>query len=219
MSNQLGVSYPVFDTLQASILEISKAKTTEFGIPAPVMVLFNSNSVAWGGYWAISKFKKLSNSIDRENTKAMRSKYIKFLRPFIKQYFYDNPLVSDADIIKAGLQPHSKAYQRSSSTSAEIPDVTSTPKAGHLMNFTCLNSSGKKRKPAKIVFFRIKWHAGANPPSDPVMFTRFKDFSAHPIQIIFDAADAGKALVYSVCYVTSKGPEAPFTNIITTTVP
>ena len=219
MEEQISIPNPDFDSLQLSILKLATAKATAFGIPDTVIETFTSNSVAWGGYWGVSKFKKTANQVDNENTAALKSKYIQFLRPFLKQYFYDNPLVSDADIIKAGLQPHSKAFQRSSSTSDEIPDVTSIPKAGHVMDFTCLNAAGKKRKPKKIVFIRVKYHAGANAPTDPVMFTRFKDFSAHPIQITFDAADAGKPLAYAVCYVTNKGPEAPFTNIITTTVP
>ena len=149
----------------------------------------------------------------------MKSKYIQFLRPFLKQYFYDNPLVSDADILEAGLQPHSRAHQRTNNVTDETPVVTAEPKAAHTFSFTCLNSGGKKRKPPKIVFIRIKWHAGPDAPNDPVMFTRFKDFSAHPIQIVFDAADAGKSLAYSACYVTSKGPEAPFTSIVTVIIP
>jgi len=219
MEDQINVPNPGFDTLQLSILKKAVAKASAFEIPAPVMVNFNALSVSWGGFYGVSKFKKTANQVDNENTAAIKSKFSQFLRPFLKQYFYDNPLVSDADIIEAGLRPHSTSLQRSSIVSGVIPDVTSEPKVGHKLNFTCLNPAGKKIKPKKIVFIRVKYHVGANAPTDPVMFTMFKDFSAHPIQITFDAADAGKPLVYSVCYVTNKGPEAPFTNIVTTTVP
>jgi len=219
MLDQINIPNPDFDTLQLSILKKSVAKATDFVIPAPVIVNFNALSVDWGGFYGISKFKKTANQVDNENTAAMKSKYIQFLRPFIKQYFYDNPVVSDADIIEAGLHPHSRALERSNIISEEIPIVKAEPKPAHVMNYTCLNAAGKKIKPKKIVFFRVKYFVGPNAPTDPVMFTRFKDFSAHPIQITFDAADAGKPLAYAVCYVTNKGPEAPFTNIITTTVP
>ena len=219
MLDQINIPNPDFDTIQLSILKKAVAKATDFVIPAPVMVNFNALSVDWGGFYGISKFKKMANQVDNENTAAIKSKYSQFLRPFLKQYFYDNPLVSDADIIEAGLRPHSTSLQRSSIVSGEIPDATSDPKAGHKLNFTCLNAAGKKSKPKKIIFFRVKYHVGADAPTDPVMFTRFKDFSAHPILITFDAADAGKPLAYSLCYVTSKGPEASFTNIVTTTVP
>jgi len=219
MLDQINIPNPGFDTLQLGILKVATDNATDFEIPSKVILLLTSNSTSWGVYYGVSKFKKTANQVDNENTAAMKSKFIEFLRPFLKQYFYDNPLVSDADIIKAGLQPHSRALERSNIISEEIPTVKAEPKPAHAMNYTCLNAAGKKSKPKKIVFFRVKYHVGANAPTDPVMFTRFKDFSAHPIQITFDAADAGKPLAYAVCYVTNKGPEAPFTNIITTTVP
>ena len=217
--DQLAIKNPDFDTLQGSIKKVATDNATAFLIPAAVIANLGNNSDSWVNYWGISKNKKSASQIDNENTKAMKSKYIQFLRPFLKQYFYDNPLVSDADILKAGLQPHSKAYQRTSILSDETPVVTALPKPAHTIGFTCLNSGGKKSKPPKIILIRVKWFAGDGAPDDPVMFTRFKDFSAHPIQIVFDAADAGKALAYSVCYVTSKGPEAPFTSIVTIVVP
>ena len=219
MADQLLLSDPKFDILQETLKNYSILKKTELDISSSNIVDITSKSADWSSFYAKSKNKKTASQVDNENTRAMKSKYIQFLRPFVKQCFYDNPLASKADILAAGLQTHSEARERSAIVSDEIPSVTAEPKANHSMLFHCLNAAGKVSKPAKMVFIRLKWFVGADAPTDPEDFTRFKDFSAHPIQITFKSTDAGKALSYAICYVTKKGPEAPFTTIVHTMVP
>ncbi len=219
MRDQFRLADPDFDVFQDGVKSYSITKKTELAISVSNITNITSKSADWSAFFAISKNKKTASQVDNENTRAMKSKYIQFLRPFVKQCFYDNPLATNADILAAGLQTHSESRERSAIVSDEVPSVTAEPKAGHVMLFHCLNAAGKVAKPAKMVFLRVKWFAGADAPTDPTLFTCFKDFSAHPVQITFNAADAGKPLAFAVCYVTKKGPEAPFTTIVHTMVP
>ncbi len=219
MGDQLRLPDESFDTLQESIESYSVTKKTQLGIPPAPLLELSSNKVSWEGYWALSKNKKTASQVDNENTRAMKSKYIDFLRTFVKQYYYDNPAATDADILSAGLIPHSATRPRTIPPSGIMPSVTAEPKAAHTMLFKCLNPGGNVAKPRKIVFIRVKWFVGVDVPAEPEMFTRFKDFSKHPVQITFNTADAGKPMAYAVCYVANDGTEAPFTTIVHTMVP
>ena len=219
MTDQLNVPNPDFDIKQDSIMTYSEAKKLILGIPATTLIALKAMQTDWMNFWGISKNKKNATQVDRENTKTQKAKYIALLRTFIKQFYYDNPAATDADVLAAGLIPHSNAYSRGGAVSAEIPSITITPKAGHVFNFDCRNAAGTKAKPKDIIFIRIKWHAGINVPSNPEDFTRFKDYSKLPITLTFAPEDAGKAIAIAACYVTKKGPEAPFTATVSTMIP
>jgi len=219
MKDQLNIPNSDFDNKQDSIIAYSDAKKLQLAIPATAIITLKANQTDWKTFWGISQNKKNATQVDRENTNTQKTKNITFLRTFIKQYYYDNPAATDADIMAAGLQPHSSAYSRTGIVSAEIPSIIVTPKAGHVLSFDCRNATGTKAKPKNILFIRIKWHAGINVPGNPTEFTRFKDFSKLPVTLTFAPEDAGKAIAIAGCYVTNKGPEAPFTATISTMIP
>lgn len=219
MADQINIPNENFDTLQGTINVYSVAKKTVLGIAPATMITLLALAATWGSFWSISKDKKNSTSIDRENTKAAKAKYIAFLRIFVKQNYYDNPLATNADILAAGLKIHSVGHNLSKVISEEVPAASVSPLRGHLLDVSCMNGSGKKSKPDKIILIRVKWFIGAVVPTNPGLFLSFEDFSRHPIQLQFEAEDAGKPLAIIVCYINSDGSESTYCPVINTIVP
>lgn len=219
MSDQIDLPNEKFDTLQETVYTYSDTNKTRLGIIASIMITFLALRTSWISLWGQSKDKKNSTQVDRENTSAIKAKYVTFLRTFVKQNYYDNPAATTADILAAGLKPHASHHPLGKQSSTEVPAVTVTPMKGHLLNVSCMNSKGSIAKPDKIVFIRIKWFMGAVVPTNPSLFTFFSDFTKHPIQLAFEAEDQGKPLAIIVCYINKDGSESTYCPVINTIVP
>jgi len=219
MADQFNIANEKFDTLQGTISVYSNKQKTVLQISATTLATLLTLATSWINFWGISKDKKNATAVDRANTKAIKVKYIAFLRLFVKQNYYDNPLATDIDVLAAGLKVHATGHTVNKVASSEVPAVKLTPLKGDLMDVNCLNSSGTIGKPDKIVFIRVKWVIGAVVPANPKLYTLFQDFTKHPIQIQFDAEDAGKPLAIIVCYVNSNGAESTYCPVINTIVP
>ena len=208
-----------FDTKIGTNHAYSKTNATRLGIPTGTMTDYDEMIDTWVEKYGIAKVSQTASPSDHQSKNDIKDKITVFLRPFVKLYYYDNPAATADDIRLAALMVHSTSKSRTALDTTEIPVVDYSPMKGRLMNFVCKDSGGKKAKPKGMVFFRGRIYVGINPPADPALFTRFKDFNKHPIQLAFTAAESGQQVSIAFCYVTKDGPECAYSFVITTTVP
>ena len=219
MADQFKLSDANFDTKIGTNHTYSKTNATRLVIPTTVITHYDLLVDSWVDLYGIAKETQTASPSDHASKNDAKDKSIAFLRPFVKLYYYDNPAATADDIRLAALMVHSTAKSKTALDTTEIPVVEYTPLKGRLMDFVCKNSSGKKAKPKGMVFFRARFFVGINPPADPALFTRFKDFNKHPIQLAFTAAESGQQVSVAFCYVTKDGPECAYSFVITTIVP
>jgi len=159
------------------------------------------------------------NKINNQTKKTARSKLNSFLRKFSKQWFYNNPDVSEVDIMNANLELHSD--ERVNHQGANIPKTVMSvePQSGHQFLIYVKTILATFGKPVNIVFIRIRYHIGDNIPVDICDFLRFIDRSRNPIKLLLKAEDKGKDIAISSCYVDAQGMEGTYSTLAYTNVP
>jgi len=219
MADQLKLTDAAFDAKSQAIHAYSVSNATKLLITVATMATFGTLNTAWVTMWAISRNASTSSQVDKENTKTAKSGLLAFLRNFIKQYYYDNPIATNSDITGAGLIPHSTSHSAVVFDTSEIPAVVSELLAGKKISLTFKNKASKRAKPLGVKSMRVRWSIGATPPVDTSTFTLFKDFTKQPMVLNFTTDQVGSNIAIAICYITNKAKEGTYCAQIHTVVP
>lgn len=216
--DQFAVSDAEYDVKANTILKESKLLAKDLNILADDITNLDGLVKLWNDGYAITKVAAQATPVDFAKKEANRETLTKFLRPYVQKYFYNNKGVTDAIIVKAGLRLHSDSKTKYG-TPTEIPSFSITPLVGNSIGLVVRNEQGKKAKPAGVQFIRVRYFVGEDAPAEPDEFSKFKDFTSHPITIQFDKAQAGKNLTLAVCYVGTNASEGGYGLVVEVKVP
>ena len=217
--DQFKIADPAFDIKRKTLYSDAVTNATRLVIPTGVMTSWLGEDTAWVESWEIAQVKNSATPVDHLNKNTAKDKLTLMLRRVAKQYYYDNPAATAEDIANAGLVSRSLARGKGIVADTEIPNTTCKPVEGHFFNFMCKDSMGKKGKPKGIVFYRVRYFLGINPPADPGLFPLFKDFNKYPIKLGFTLAQAGQPITMAACYVTKDGTEGSYGFVFSTVIP
>jgi hypothetical protein len=170
---------------------------------AAYLVLLNK----WNSKWSVSKNKKTANTVDRTETTTARKKLTKFLRPFVQIYIMRNTALTDADIIKCGLQPYKKTKTKSKKPKSS-PLMIYVIKGSHIIEAFYSQAAGDKNvrsrgKPLNVAFCKIGYYIGDTPPTDPEDFPKTIITSNNGVRIKFKAVDARSKVTFIACWVSA----------------
>jgi len=219
MADQFKIADPAFDIKRKTLYSSAVINATRLTIPTGVMTSWLGDNTGWEESWEIAQVKNSATPVDHLNKNTAKAKLTLLLRRVAKQYYYDNPAATAEDIANAGLVTRALARGTGVIAETEIPTTSCKPQEGHTFTFVCKDSMGKKGKPKGIVFYRIRYFFGANPPASPGLFPLFKDCNKHPIKLGFTLAQAGQPITMAVCYVTKDGNEGSYGFVFSTVIP
>jgi hypothetical protein len=216
--DQFAVSDAEFTVTVNNNLKYCTANQADLGISKKDLDTYTLKNTVWNSSWEKAKDPSHATVVDVAAKNDAKTDLLKFLRPFVKKVFYNNPDISDSMILDAGLRPHSKT-KTSYGKPKETPTFEVVPLAANTLQIITRNEQGKKSKPAGVLLIRTRYFIGENPPSDPADFPKFVDATKNPIKIFFNKADAGKDLTIAICYVGNNGVEGAYGIVVTIKVP
>ena len=219
MADQLNLTDAAFDTKSQAIHVYSVSNATKLLISTAIMATFGTLNTAWVTMWAISRNGSTSTEVDKMNTKNAKAALLAFLRTFIKQSYYDNPIATSSDITGAGLIPHSSTRSAVVFDKTEIPAVTTKLLTGMKISLAFKNNAGKRGKPVGAKAIRVRWFIGPNPPAETKAYILFEDFTKQPSELEFTADQVGSSITFVLCYITNKSKEGTYCAQIHTVVP
>jgi len=221
VQGQLDGSNPEYINITNQIYDVlTKVPIPKVGVPPAVITQFKDLLDPVNASWEIVKNKKTSTTVQLTLFNINRDALTTFLRPFIQQWFYNNPLATNDIIQSTGLRLHSTTRVSHAGQPKEIPVVGITPIAGHGFNANVRNEQGKKAKPNFVGTTRVRYFIGIGAPANPWEFPLFKDFTRNPINLMIPAEFAGQMITIAICYVSTTGAvEGNYCVVIVTKVP
>ena len=197
-----------------------------WGILPAVVAAILDLLTPWNTLWAISQWKSTSTSTDRANTREARFALTAYLRPFVQTAIYRNPLMSDADIIACGLDPH----DRVKSPVGKPPTVPAMEYKygnphqikGYYKQAPAEPGVSGRGKPAGVGRIKIAYIItnGTEPiPANPDSFPRAKTGTRSPVKINFEATDSGKKVTLAACWVSTSNIDGDWSGVVTMIVP
>jgi hypothetical protein len=198
---------PQYDTFVNRLYSKATANQAAWNIPASSLAAYLPLLNKWNLKWSVSKLKTKASSVDRTATTSARKNLTKFLRPFIQVHIMRNSELSDADILKCGLQPYKKKKSKSGKPRT-APWMHYVVKSSHNIEAFYRQAAEKKGvtsrgKPLHVAFCKIAYFIGEEPPSEPEDFPRTIITSSNGTAIKFKAADAGKKITFVACWVST----------------
>jgi len=198
---------PVYDKFVNGLYSKANVNQVAWDIPASSLSAYLPLLNKWNQKWSVSKYKKKASTVDRAATTTARKNLTKFLRPFIQVHIMRNSELSDADIIKCGLQPYRKSKRKSGKPKA-TPWMHYVVKGSHTIEAFYRQAASEKGvagrgKPVHVAFCKIAYFIGEEPPSEPEDFPRIIITSRNGTPIKFKAADARKKVTFIACWVSS----------------
>jgi len=198
-------------------------QATAWAIPTTVITAVTKLLATWNSMWAIASNRKNRTTVDVENKKAARKALTAYLRPFIKTYIYDNSLLTSADIISCGLNPHSTT-KTPSGIPGTIPEMQYKPDSDHTVKSfykqeAAADGTTGRGKPDGVGYIEIASFVGATPPASPNDYTKMTIGTRSPVAVQFNASQAGQPVTIAARWVSTSNLSGNWSNPQTVNVP
>jgi hypothetical protein len=212
-----------YDTFINQLYNTVFANLVAWGIPAPVVAAFLAVLTPFNTSYAISKESSTATRVNRAATRGNRGIVNVFGRKFVKQWIYNNALMTDADIIACGLEPYAKTKTKSVRPTS-VPDMFLKPMVSHNIKGFYRQPEEeqgvrKRGKPAGVKSVKVAFFVGANPPAEPAMYGNFLFFTSTEGILPFDAAEAGLKVTIASCWVNDVQVAGDWCEPVTMVIP
>jgi hypothetical protein len=172
-----------------------------------------------------SDFENWQNPAERTpvKTAALRiseKDFRKAYRQFYTGYLKDNPLVTDEDLVAAGLPPHPSGGSKPApdpSTLVETTTDTSIP-GTVIIHFRDKDSTGTG-KPDGVHGMEIVYEVLDEPPADWSELKNSSFFTHTPAKLTFSGKQRGKRLFYAPRWENTRGIKGPWNDINDVIIP
>ncbi|MDR2137959.1 MAG: hypothetical protein LBP50_00140 [Tannerella sp.] len=194
------------------------------GITGPILAWYNADFLPAHTRFKAA-FEQWQNPAERTPTKTValtdaENDFVKVYRQLYTGYMKSNPLVTDEDLVGAGMPTR----HTGGNTPAHKPDTlivattdTSKPAAVGL-HYRDRQSTGTA-KPRGVHGAEIVWDVLDTPPADWSEL-RHSTFSTRtPAQLVFSGTQRGKTLYFSMRWENTRGEKGPWNEIESVMIP
>ena len=198
---------PDYDKFMTAFYQAISAGLLKWKIPQTEVDPSTPLLISWKNSYGACQIKKSASSVDIDLKNADKAVLTAFTRPFIQKWVYLNSNMTDNDIQKCGLKPHSKDRKHAGKPDS-IPAIALKNTPGFSITGTYRQSTGDagtsgRGKPAGVGSFQIAMFIGAVPPADPKNYTRTEIFTKTPYRIVFDPAQAGQTVWFIARWIST----------------
>jgi hypothetical protein len=160
---------------------------------------------------------RTSSSIHTRDEKGVVLVHV--VRPFIQGHIYNNPNVTEGDLIKLGLPIHDRTPTPSPDPDVE-PELEVNPASAGVLEakFGGKNERGHA-KPKGMHGTEIRWLLSETPPVNWSELTHSEFATRSPLRFTFEGVDRGKKIYFAARWENNRGAKGPWTEIISAIVP
>lgn len=202
-----------FNAFQKNYVEIVTKNAENWKIEEAAIKSVSDSQKEWDAVYPKASNMKNRTSADVTARQKCQKDYVKAIRTFTNQQLMYNPLVSDADRRRLGLNVHSDTRTPTPvPVTAPVVTIGMSERQQHTIHFVDEAQSGRG-KPQGVHACEIWMKKGSVPTEDAEM--RFvATVTKTPHVVYFDAADTGIVVHYKLRWVNTRGQSGPWSAMI-----